>query len=150
MLWLALLGVAAVISLAFAMFAAFAENILPGGAVIASMLGVAGGFAVGLFIFTAAFKFLPGKQPAWKNVLPGALIAAAAFELLKVVGSFYLARGEAARNDTFGTFASAAALLVASYLIAQITLLAAEVNAVLAERRETRQSSIPTAKGVMR
>jgi membrane protein len=95
---------------------------------------------VGTLVFAAAFRVLPATELAWRDVLPGALVAAAAFELLKSLGAAYLEAGAASRNATFGTFAAAAGLLVASYLICQITLLSAEVNVVLAERRLTRQS----------
>lgn len=133
--WLGILGAAAVASLALSAVAGFAPGPL------AFLLALAGGLAVNTGIFATAFRFLTHKNETWTSVLPGSVVAAVAFEILKVAGTFYLARGETARNDTFGTFAAAAALLVASYLISQTTLLAAEVNAVLAERRTARQSS---------
>lgn len=97
--------------------------------------------AVATGVFAVTFKFLPQMDLGWRDVLPGAVIAAVAFEVLKIVGSFYLKSGAEGRNATFGTFATAAALLVVSYLLAQVVLLAAEMNAVLVERRETRQSN---------
>ena len=92
-------------------------------------------------LFSTAYKMLPATSLSWKEVLPGAIVAAIGFEILKLAGAAYLARGESTRNDTFGTFAAAAALLIASFIVARVVLLAAEVNAVLAERRATRQSS---------
>ncbi|HEX2296113.1 MAG TPA: YihY/virulence factor BrkB family protein [Actinomycetota bacterium] len=113
---------------------------VPGwGATIVSLLV---GFGLNLAIFATAFKFLPRIRRSWGEVLPGSVIAAAVFELLKWFGTIYLSRGAETRSATFGAFATAAGLLVASYLLAQITLLAAEVNAVLAERRLTRQSLV--------
>jgi YihY family inner membrane protein len=97
--------------------------------------------AVAVAVFATTFKFLPHKDLTWADVLPGAVIAAVAFEVLKLLGSFYLKNGAEGRNATFGAFATAAALLVVSYLLAQVVLLAAELNAVLVERRETRQSN---------
>jgi uncharacterized BrkB/YihY/UPF0761 family membrane protein len=76
----------------------------------------------------------------------GAVVAALLFELLKEFGTWYLSRGAEGREAAFGVFASAAGLLVASYLLAQVILLAAELNDVLAQRRVTRQSSIEEAK----
>lgn len=111
---------------------------VPGwGATIVSLVV---GVGLNLAIFATAFKFLPRMQRSWQDVLPGAMIAAGVFELLKYFGTLYISRGAEARSATFGAFATAAGLLVASYLLAQITLLTAEVNAVLAERRLTRQS----------
>lgn len=134
LLWLAILGLAAIGSLALSVVAGFAPGAL------ATIAAVIGGLAVNTAIFASAYRFLTAKDETWREVLPGAVIAAVFFEVLKVAGASYLARGETARSETFGAFAAAAGLLVASYLIAQITLLAAEVNAVLAERRTTRES----------
>jgi YihY family inner membrane protein len=133
LMWLAILGIGAVASLALSAVTGWAPGPL------ATILALIAGLTVNTGLFATAFKFLPGKAMPWTDVLPGAIVAAVGFELLKVGGALYLARGEAARSATFGAFAAAAVLLIASYLIAQVTLLAAEVNAVLAERRTTRE-----------
>jgi len=136
LMWLGVLGTGAVGSLALSTLAGFA----PGP--VALVLALAGGLALNSALFATSFKFLPAKSRSWREVLPGSIVAAIGFEILKVAGTTYLARGDAMRSDTFGTFAAAAALLIASYLIAQVVLLSAEVNEVLAERRATRQSMI--------
>lgn len=132
--WLAIFAVMVLGSLVVSGWA----SIVPGFG--ATILGLVVGLGLSVAIFLTAFKFLPHFRRSWAEVLPGALIAGAVFELLKYFGTVYLDRGAAARSATFGAFATAAGLLVASYLLAQVTLLAAEVNAVLAERRVTRQS----------
>lgn len=132
--WLALLAVMVVASLVVTSLA----KIVAAG--VTPVVGFLAGLGLNVLIFLTAFKFLPRFRRTWAEVLPGALIAGAIFELLKYAGTLYLDRGAAARSATFGAFATAAGLLVASYLLAQVTLLAAEVNAVLAERRVTRQS----------
>lgn len=136
--WLAFLAVGGVVSLAMGAASGFAADLFGGGtvvevttAVLASVLGV----AVNCFVFATAFRYLPAVVQPWRAVVPGAIVAGIGFQILNFAGTAYLAHGETARNDTFGTFAAAATLLVASYLIAQLTLLAAEVNLVLAERR---------------
>ncbi|MDQ3962609.1 MAG: YihY/virulence factor BrkB family protein [Actinomycetota bacterium] len=134
-LWLMTLGLAAVASLGLGIVTRF----VPG--VLAAILGAIGGIAVNTGLFATAFKFLTARAQSWSDVAVGALVAGVAFEVLKLVGSWFLSRGAGTRSATFGIFAGAAALLIASYLIAQITLLSAEVNAVLAERRMARQSS---------
>lgn len=145
--WLALIGAAVVLSVG----ASTAGSLLP--KVVTDLPGVLStltfliGVAMTLFVFVAMFKFLPARRLSWKEIFPGAVTAAVAFEILKVAGGAYLARGETVRSNTFGTFAASAGLLVASYLVSQVTLLCAEVNAVLAERRTTRQSSSPPKEG---
>jgi membrane protein len=103
------------------------------------VLGHIVGAAFGIAIFATAFRFLPARRLTWADVLPGAVLAGVAFELLKLFGTIFL-ESTGSRKATFGAFALAAGLLVASYLIAQLTLLAAELNAVLIERREVRTS----------
>jgi membrane protein len=138
--WLAVLGLAAIGSLALSTVAGFVVG--PVGAA----LGVVAGVVVNVCIFATAFRFLPATDRSWAEVLPGSLVAAVAFEILKFAGSFYLARGAATRQQTFGALAGAAALLVASYLISQIILFAAELNEALFERRAIRQPSFEPAK----
>lgn len=134
LMWLGILGVGAVGSLALSTVVGFAPGLL------AAALSLAGALILNTGLFATSFKFLPAKSRSWNEVLPGSIVAAVGFEILKVAGTSYLARGEATRSDTFGAFAAAASLLIASYLIAQVILLAAEVNEVLAERRATRQT----------
>lgn len=113
---------------------------------LGSILGHLGGGLVGILLFATAFTVLPASSRGWREAIPGAVAAAIAFEVLKVVGAWYLQRGAAGREAAFGVFASAAGLLVASYLIAQIMLLAATLNDVLADRRMTRRPSGPDDK----
>lgn len=100
------------------------------------------GFLVGVFIFAGAYKLLPKLRRSWRDVLPGAIVAAFLFEVLKVIGSLYLEQSGQQREATFGVFAISAGLLVACYLISQITLMAAQLNDVIMERRLTRQTHL--------
>ncbi len=131
--WLGIFGALVLASLVLGSVVA----VVPG---VGALLGLGVGFALNVLIFVTAFKFLPRLRRAWRDVLPGALAAGIVFEALKYFGALYIKNGAEGREATFGAFATAAGLLVASYLLAQITLLAAELNAVLAERRLTRQS----------
>jgi YihY family inner membrane protein len=108
------------------------------GSILGSVIAYAGAIAVTTALFAACYKMLPACELSWSEVLPGAIATAVVFEIIKFFGGAYLAQGEATRNDTFGAFATAAGLLIASYLLAQVTLLAAELNAVISERRRLR------------
>ena len=145
--WLAVFGLAAIVALGLGAAVQFAARVLGASVIVAVAVSIAMAavsVSVNLALFSTAFRFLTIREWSWRDVLPGALLAAVAFEILKVVGGQYLATGSQGREATFGAFAAAAGLLVASYLLAQIILLAAELNAVLAERRETRQSAMAT------
>jgi membrane protein len=142
--WLAVLGGAAVASMALSSVAAFTGRLFGGlgpvGELVTSMLSLAAALVVSALVFATAYRFLPAAQQSWRQVAPGAILAAAIFEMLKLVGGTYLRGGSQNRTATFGVFATAASLLIASYLVSQVTLLCAELNIVLAERRLTRQS----------
>lgn len=134
--WLAVLGVAGLGSVALGGVAGFVPSFFGAAA------AVLGGFVINVFIFATAFKFLPAADVPWRDVLPGAILTGVLFEVLKFVGAFYLSRGESARTASFGTLAGAATLLIASYLLAQVILLAAELNAAICERRALRSSGL--------
>ena len=136
--WLAILGVLSLLAIGAGSVAGFGQELFgdqPVVKVVSTVVGLALAVAINTLAFASAYKFLPVIETKWREVLPGAVVAGVLFQALNFGGTAYLARGESARNDTFGTFAAAATLLVASYLIAQITLLAAEVNLVLADRK---------------
>jgi membrane protein len=139
--FMGLFAVGALISLALSGLGKFIGNVGElgiFGSVLGSLVAYVGAIAVTTGLFAACYKVLPACDLSWKDVLPGAIAAAAIFEILKFAGGTYLAQGEATRNDTFGAFATAAALLIVSYLLSQVTLLAAELNAVILERRRMR------------
>jgi membrane protein len=138
--FLAILGSAILVSLALTTVGNFAAEFMGGGHTLTTIISFVAGFLVGIAIFATAFRWLPAVNLTWGDVLPGAIVGAVAFQLMQVGGTYYLARGEATRNDTFGAFAAAAALLVAAYLISQITLLAAEVNLAIRDHRNKRES----------
>ena len=143
--WLAALALAGLVSVALGALASSAGGIFGddalAGWLVAALVRAAGAL-LNIGAFALAFMMLPAQPRGLKEVLPGAIAGGIGFELLKAVGGWYLASGASSRRATFGSFAAAAGLLVASYLLAQLTLLAAELNAVLAERRRTRQSSV--------
>ena len=139
--WLAYLGLAAVVSFTATVLVQVLGSKVGSStlatllvSVVLSVVAV----AVNTGIFATAFKYLSNKERSWREVFPGALVAAIAFEVLKLAGGAYLSAGAQGRSRTFGAFSAAAGLLVASYLLAQVTLLSAELNAVLAERSERR------------
>jgi inner membrane protein YhjD len=140
--FLGMFGVAVLVSLALGGLAGFAAEIFSPNVhlLVGLLLGHVTGFLVGVLIFASAYRFLPAVDVGWRDVLPGAVTAALAFELLKEFGALFLERGGAAREATFGVFAISAALLVACFLMAQVTLMAAELNNVLMDRRATRQN----------
>ncbi len=140
--WIGAVGAAAVVSVILGTVTTFASDLfgLGSSSIVARTLLHAAGLVVGVLIFAMTYRYLPVKHQSWRTVLPGAVVAALAFEVLKEVGGWYLRRA-AGGPATFGAFSTAAALLVACYLISQIVLLCAELNGVLARRAGTPEAS---------
>jgi membrane protein len=146
--WLVLLVPAAVATAALAGLANFARDVFGTNSALAtgvSVLSYLGGVLVSAVVLALAFKLLSNAAHSWRDVAPGAFTGAVALEVLKAIGSVYLEAGTKGREGTFGAFAAAAGLLVVAFLISRITLLAAELNAVLAERRLVRKPLLDQA-----
>lgn len=99
----------------------------PGLRILAAVLALAANVA----IFALAFRVLTVKDVSFKEVLPGAVFAAVCWQILQLVGGYYVARTLQGAGQTYGTFAVVIALLAWLYLESQLVLLAAELNTVL-------------------
>jgi YihY family inner membrane protein len=87
---------------------------------------------VGLFVI--AFRMLTKRDVTFRDVLPGALLAGGAFFLLQQISSLIISRYLGSAQSTYGAFATVITMLWWFYLQAQIILLGAQLNVVLAER----------------
>jgi membrane protein len=101
-----------------------------GQALWVKVLGIALSTAVNLALFLAAFKLLTVKDVGLRDLLPGAAVAAVAFVALQALGGYYLGHTLKGASQTYGFFGIVIGLLSWIYLQAQVTLLAAEINAV--------------------
>ena len=89
---------------------------------------------VNLLLFFAAFRFLTAAEVPTRNLLPGVILAAVLWQILQHVGGYYVDHVVRHAKETSGLFAFVLGLLAWLYLGAQLTLLAAEVNVVRAQR----------------
>ncbi len=87
-------------------------------------------FAVNAGVFIVLFQGLTARRLGWRNVLIGALIAAALWDALQIAGSYYFASYLERSSDVYGIFGVVLGLLVWIYLQALIVILAAEINVV--------------------
>jgi YihY family inner membrane protein len=99
-------------------------------AVKAGVLGLSTLLNVALFL--TAFQLLTVARVSWAVLVPGAVVAAVAWELLQALGGYYLGHTLKGASQTYGFFGIVIGLLSWIYLQAQVTLLAAEVNVVRA------------------
>jgi YihY family inner membrane protein len=81
-------------------------------------------------IFLAAFKLLTVADVTWRQLVPGAIVAAAAGVVLQGLGGYIVGHTFKGASQTYGTLAAVIALLSWIYLQAQVTLFAAEINTV--------------------
>lgn len=104
---------------------------LPGSA----RVGIAAGhLAVNIGVAMLAFQILTKPLLNWRNQLPGAVVAGLGFWGFQTLGAVLVARFAADAGDTYGQFALVIGLLTWFHLVSQVTLLAAELNVVLARR----------------
>jgi YihY family inner membrane protein len=104
------------------------------GAAVMKVLSLAGTVLVSLAVFAFAFRVLTVAEVGWRDVLPGAVIAAVAWTVLLMLGSWLVDRHIRNASQVYGFFAIVIGLLAWISLVAQLFLLAAEVNVVRARR----------------
>ncbi|MEO6123221.1 MAG: YihY/virulence factor BrkB family protein [Ilumatobacteraceae bacterium] len=98
--------------------------------------------ALDIGVFAVAFRVLTVADLSWKDVLPGACIAGTIYAILQIVGRFYITNTVNGAQNTYGTFALVIGLLSWMFLVAQIMMLSAEVNSVIARRLWPRSLSV--------
>ena len=96
----------------------------------ALVLGVA--LNVGLFLI--AFRLLTVHKTDVRDLVPGAVFAAVAFQILQMVGGFYIQHVFKNASNTYGFFGIVIGLLTWVFLLARVLLYAAEINVVRKRR----------------
>lgn len=89
-------------------------------------------YALNVVLFGTAFQLLTAVELRLRQVIRGALIAAALYILIQVFGSKFVSH--TAKVSVYGTFAVVLGTLVWMYLQSLILVVAAEIN-VVADRR---------------
>ena len=119
-----------------------ASTLLAGGndggmgwnATLLKMISLAGTVLVSVAVFAFAYRALTVARVSWREVLPGAIVAALAWTILLMVGSWLVDRHIRNASQVYGFFAIVIGLLAWISLAAQVFLLAAEINVVRARR----------------
>jgi YihY family inner membrane protein len=103
-------------------------------AVVGRLVPLLASFLVAFGMLLVAFRVLPERRLGWRELVPGALFGGLGFSLLQFFGGLYVRHVLQGASQTYGLFAVVIGLLSWIYLMAQILLLAAEINVVLVER----------------
>jgi membrane protein len=102
-------------------------------------------FAVSFAMFALLYRWGPNVQLTWRDVLPGAAVAAFLFEIAKLGFVFYV-RTFMDSESVYGAIGGVIVLLTWCYFASMILLLGAEVNSeyVKLRRAETAPKGAPT------
>lgn len=102
------------------------------------VLGIIVSLLLNLATFLLSFRLLCSEEIGWRRLLPGAALAAVLWEVLQLLGGVYIGHFKHNTN-VYGTFALVLGVLAWLHLGAQMTLLCAELNTVLADRHWPRR-----------
>jgi membrane protein len=108
-----------------------------GGEVGALLVSLALNFGV----FWLSFRIATGLQVPWRNLRTGAAAAAVCWQLLQAAGGYVVSHQLHRASELYGTFGIVLGLLTWLFLQAEVTLLAAEADVVLARRLWPRRIS---------
>ncbi|MGH3719899.1 MAG: YihY/virulence factor BrkB family protein [Pseudonocardiaceae bacterium] len=100
---------------------------VPLGAIAVSMLVNVGAFLVG-------FRVLTARDITLADLLPGAVLAGVAVQVLQTVGALFVSRELTGASQVYGVFGLVLGLLAWLYVQAVIVVFCAEINAVRARR----------------
>lgn len=104
---------------------------------------VAATFALNAIVIGAAFRYLTVAPIGWRDVVPGALLSSAVWLALLALGAMLVDRQLRGSEALYGFFAIVLGLLSWIYIGAQLLLLSAELNVVLARRLWPRSLQSP-------
>jgi YihY family inner membrane protein len=96
------------------------------------ILAIAGTFLLNAVVIGGAFRYLTVADVRWRQVVPGALLSAVTWMALLALGTWLVDRQLRGASELYGFFAIVLGLLSWLYIGAQIMLLSAELNVVLA------------------
>jgi membrane protein len=127
------LGTLAIASAAASSLAATLVGVLP--APLPTVVALALTFVLDLALFLAAYALLsPSSVLTVRQLLPGAVLGAAGWTVLKVAGSTYVAAQIDSANALYGALGGVVALMLLLYLAGRLYVYGAELSAVRAER----------------
>lgn len=116
---------------------------LAGGGGPLAILSWLGSLLLNLALFLIVFRVLTVADISWRDVLPGASVAAIGYAILHAIGGYLIRRRLQGAAEVYGFFAVVIGVLFWIYLSAQLMLFAAEINVVLKRRLWPRSLAPP-------
>ncbi|HEY4376583.1 MAG TPA: YihY/virulence factor BrkB family protein, partial [Acidimicrobiales bacterium] len=104
--------------------------------VVGAVAIVAVGLAAEVGLFLWMFWALGDRRIPWRDLVPGAVLAAVGFEILKLVGTVYVPHLVAQSSSLYGPLGVVFAILAWLALFARLIVYCSALNAVRYEARE--------------
>jgi membrane protein len=130
-LLLLVLGGLAVVSTVVSGLAAGGADFLGAGGKVA---GLAIATVLNLFVFGAVFRLLTTDTVETRSLVPGVIVATIGWEILQVIGGWYISHEVKSASAVYGTFALVIGLLAWIHLGAMFVVFGAETNVVRTRR----------------
>jgi membrane protein len=125
-----LLLVSLLITTALSAMGAVLANYLP--EIVFHVVSLCVSFCVNTVLFAMMFKWLPDTHIEWRDVLAGAVVTAALFDIGRLLIGLYI--GKQGLESTYGAAVSLVIILIWVYYSAQIVLFGAEFTRAYAQR----------------
>jgi membrane protein len=104
------------------------------GGPLLKVAGIALSLLLNFALFFFAFRLMTSDEIGTRCLLIGVVVAAIIWELLQVVGGYYIGHVYRRASSEYSQFALVIALLVWLHVGAQVTVYAAEINVVVTRR----------------
>jgi inner membrane protein YhjD len=134
---ISLLGPGEIITIALSSIAGGTGHL---GSVGAKVAAFAVSLALNVLLFWVGFRIATSREIDFKDMRLGAILAAIAWQILQLVGGFFIGH---ATNSAYGVFGVVLGLLAWLYLQAQITLYVVELDVVRVRRLWPRSLAPP-------
>lgn len=132
---LVVLGATALLAVAGSSLAGIAPDVLPRSVTVALALLIT--FVFDFLLFLAAYRMLSTTTSMQvRQLVPGAVLGAVGWAVLKTVGANYVGGQVDSANALYGALGGVIALLLLLYLAGRLYLYGAELSAVLVEHRD--------------
>lgn len=115
-------------------------------------LGLLTGFATGVALWLWTARVLPNRDVGWRALLPAALFGAVGFEILKILGSYWVPRVVTSSSALYGSVGVVFAVLAWLLFLGRLVAYTAMVEVVLWEDRHGTTEAVievPARPGVV-
>jgi membrane protein len=85
-------------------------------------------------LFTIAFRVLTARDVATRELFVGAVVAGVGWQVVQILGTYFVTHVLRGTQEAYGVFGLVLGLMAWIYLLAMVTVLATEINVVIARR----------------